>query len=168
MSLNTLIEPVSTGSLQVDWNERLGQQCLRILVHANEGAVLADFSKSERVPEPTRHSLQLTGTEHVLLTPSFLRYVNHSCAPNVFFDVERMVLVALRALPAGAELSFFYPSTEWTMSAPFECACDAVKCIRTVSGASTVSTDVLRRYRLAPHIRLAAGLDAKRESVAPA
>lgn len=152
----------------MDWNGRLGEQCLRILVPTNEGAILADFSASERIREPTRHSLQVTGTDHVLLAPSFLRYVNHGCAPNVFFDVERMTLVALRALSAGAELSFFYPSTEWTMAAPFECACGAVNCIRTVSGASTLSKDVLRRYRLAQHIRFAADLDEDRQSFAPA
>jgi hypothetical protein len=95
-----------------------------------------------------------------MLEPECLRYVNHGCAPNVFFDVERMHLVALRAIPTHSELTFFYPATEWAMVAPFECACGATDCIRVVEGARALPQDLLRRYRLAPHIRTSAGLDA--------
>jgi hypothetical protein len=147
-------------ALRIEWNERLQERCLKLAVPVAEGTPLADFSLSRRVVGPTRHSLQLGRSEHVVLDPERLRYVNHGCAPNVYFDVERRELVALRAIAAESELTFFYPSTEWSMAAPFECACGAPACIRVVAGAATLSKDLLRSYRLAPHVRSAAGLDA--------
>ena len=60
---------------------------------------------------------------------------------------------SLRPLQAGEELTYFYPSTEWTMTQPFTCACGAVDCLGTIDGASTLSPDVLARYVLSPFVR---------------
>lgn len=60
-------------------------------------------------------------------------YINHSCAPNVAMDVDRMVVRALEDIAIGEELSFFYPSTEWEMEQPFECWCNSDKVRRSRS-----------------------------------
>lgn len=75
--------------------------------------------------------------------------VNHSCEPNVAFDLssedqnewhvralktirEGETRKCLYAIPATkytdhlstyAQVTFFYPSTEWDMAQPFDCIC---------------------------------------------
>jgi len=56
--------------------------------------------------------------------------VNHSCEPNVAFDLtstdkEKWHARALRDINPGDTLTFFYPSTEWDMEQNFECQCGA-------------------------------------------
>jgi len=63
-----------------------------------------------------------------------------------------MLLVAIRPIAEGDELTFFYPSTEWAMAEPFECGCGAGECIGRISGAREIPLSVLGRYRLNPHI----------------
>ena len=55
--------------------------------------------------------------------------VNHSCDPNVAFDVSsgdksNWRLKALKNISKGESLEFFYPSTEWSMTQPFDCLCN--------------------------------------------
>src|SRR3546814_18876372 len=61
--------------------------------------------------------------------------LNHSCDPNVLLDTERSLMVARRDIARDEELSFFYPSTEWEMDAPFICLCGSSHCIHVVAGA---------------------------------
>lgn len=69
--------------------------------------------------------------DHIELNSSLL-YTNHSCRPNVAFQVltpgeptnkDDWKVVALREIRKGETLSFFYPSTEWEMDRPFDCQC---------------------------------------------
>ena len=114
--------------------------------------VVHPFRARERVPRPTRHSVQVAESEHILLDPPFLQYMNHSCDPNVAFDVEAGVITALRVIEPGDEIAFFYPSTEWHLASPFDCLCGSASCVGRVTGASTLDPGTLRRYRLAPHV----------------
>ena len=82
-----------------------------------------------------------------------LAFLNHACDPTTVFDTEARVLIALRDLAPGDELTFFYPSTEWEMNHPFVCRCGAPQCIRLVSGAKYLPADTLGRYFINPHIR---------------
>ena len=128
-------------------------QGVHILVDQPAGAVLASFAESPRLSEPSYLTVQLDANTHLLPRPGFLQYVNHSCDPNVSFDMSQLALVALKDLKAGDELTYFYPSTELTMAQPFDCACGSPKCVGHVSGASSMSRDVLARYALSPFIR---------------
>ncbi len=69
-----------------------------------------------------------------------------------------MVVVALRDIAQGEALAFFYPSTEWEMAQAFDCWCGSLNCLKTISGAGQISADVLKRYRLSPHITALARL----------
>jgi hypothetical protein len=80
--------------------------------------------------------------------------LNHHCDPNVVIDTTRRACVATRDIAAGEELGYFYPSTEWIMARPFLCQCGAPNCIRIVTGARHLSTDVLSRYFINEHIRI--------------
>lgn len=88
-----------------------------------------------------------------------LRYINHSCEPNIVVDVDRWEVVALRPIAAREELVCFYPSTEWAMAAPFDCVCGSPLCIGWVAGARALPASVLGRYRVSRFVASAhAGL----------
>lgn len=102
------------------------------------------------VPAPTKYSIQVDVDRHIDGVGTL--YLNHSCEPNVFVDARARSVIALRSLSVGEGLTFFYPANEWSMSLPFECQCGTASCIGTVKGAVDLPPEVLRRYRLNPHI----------------
>jgi len=59
-----------------------------------------------------------------------------------------------RDLRIGDALTFFYPSSEWSMAQPFECGCGAGpgKCLGRISGAQDIDERVLRGYWLNRHV----------------
>jgi hypothetical protein len=98
--------------------------------------------------QPSRYTIQLGSRLHAEPLPTALRYVNHSCDPNLYFDIGERVVMTLRPIAEGDELTFFYPSTEWQMVEPFECECGTSRCLRRIAGASQLSARTLEGYRL--------------------
>ncbi|KAI9306311.1 hypothetical protein BJ944DRAFT_263758 [Cunninghamella echinulata] len=104
-------------------------------------------------PGPKRYSsVQISPTEHVELNSDLL-YLNHSCDPTTFLDVNQLSLKALKPLNVGDELTFFYPSTEWDIAQQFDCWCGSPKCIKVVKGAKYLPTEVLEQFELSQHIK---------------
>ncbi|MEO6733956.1 MAG: SET domain-containing protein-lysine N-methyltransferase [Ferruginibacter sp.] len=94
-----------------------------------------------------------TGTDsHIILDPTFLQYINHSCNPNVFFDTTSMQLISIRPIKTDDEFCFFYPSTEWEMARPFVCNCGSKNCLQLINGAAHLSKETLEKYRLTDFI----------------
>lgn len=114
--------------------------------------VVQRFRARQWLSRPTRHSVQVGAAEHILLAPECLQFINHGCDPNVVFDTEAGAVVAIRTIEPGDEVLLFYPSTEWSLSSPFDCACGSPRCIGRVAGASALDPTVLRTHRLAPHV----------------
>jgi hypothetical protein len=114
--------------------------------------VISKFGSSEIHTEPSRYTVQVNEHEHIILQPEFLQYINHSCNPNAFFNTSTMQLEALRTIEPGDEFTFFYPSTEWFMAAPFACHCGEVNCIGVIKGAKELAKDLLKHYRLTAFI----------------
>ncbi|KAJ6441784.1 post-SET domain-containingprotein [Purpureocillium lavendulum] len=103
--------------------------------------------------EPTYATVQ-TGRDTHLNLNSDLLYINHSCEPSLIFDTGNMnVLVGPKGLSPGDELTFFYPSTEWSMAQPFDCLCGTPTCRGTISGARDMSAKQLEGIWLNGHIR---------------
>lgn len=121
-------------------------------VAVGEGEVLAAFGARETLRSPNYLTVQTGPDRHILLAPEHLQYINHSCDPNLFFDTGRMEIVALRPIAAGEELTFFYPSTEWSMDRAFDCHCGTSECIGTVTGANELGAWALARHRFNRHI----------------
>ncbi|MFZ5866002.1 MAG: SET domain-containing protein-lysine N-methyltransferase [Thermodesulfobacteriota bacterium] len=117
------------------------------------GDVISRCSAERQQPMPSRWSVQCGDEEHAEPVPFELRYVNHSCSPNVQFDIEAGVVRALRDIQPGEELRFFYPGTEWDLAEEFDCECGAVNCLDRITGASKMSEEVLQRYVLSGIIR---------------
>lgn len=127
--------------------------------------ILTAFRAAELLAQPTRHSIQLGITEHGLVDPAFLRYMHHSCDPNVVLETDRLLVRAVRPIAPGDPITFFYPSTEWSMAAPFACACGSTQCLGTIAGAAQLADAVLARYELATHVRML--LQARHAAASP-
>ncbi|KAJ7113714.1 hypothetical protein C8R43DRAFT_1099525 [Mycena crocata] len=89
--------------------------------------------------------------DNVELNSDFL-YVNHSCDPNIAFDLSsedatKWHVRALKNIDAGSPITFFYPSTEWEMDQAFECQCGTESCLGRTQGAKfIVKEEVMRRW----------------------
>jgi D-alanine-D-alanine ligase len=122
------------------------------------GEVVCGFDWGKMHGEPTVHSIQAGEGRHAEPRPFLLRYINHSCEPNVVFDIEEMVVRAVREVRPGDELTFFYPSTEWRMTQPFQCGCGTEQCVGWVTGAADLAPEVLARYDLTGVVARRTGL----------
>jgi hypothetical protein len=98
-------------------------------------------------------SVQVSENSHIELN-SELVYINHSCKPNLVFDMAKFEVRVHdgRELKKGDGLTFFYPSSEWEMAQPFECGCGEKECLGTIRGAGEIDDGLLRRFWLNKHI----------------
>lgn len=131
---------------------RTGHHSLHASAPLRKGDVVCAFSAMDALEEPTRFTLQLDEGKHILLSPEALWYTNHSCDPNICFDIEKMEVICLQDVREGEELCFFYPSTEWSMAEPFRCTCGKPQCLGWVSGAADLSDEVLEKYQLGGYV----------------
>jgi Proteins containing SET domain len=129
------------------------QNALFALRSFQPGEVIADFSAGTIAAEPTYLTVQVDAGKHITLQPEFLQYINHSCAPNVFFDTTAMQVVALKEIKKEEEMVFFYPSTEWKMTQSFTCYCGSPACLGEIRGAAFLPKQVLKQYRLTDFIQ---------------
>ena len=146
------------------------------------GALVARLSPELTLSQSAYSSVQVAADQHVELNSDFL-YINHSCNPSLEFHIIKLdehekrngslngnhtavpyaieVRVAARkdssgtkiGLKEGEELTFFYPSTEWDMSQPFECRCKEVTCRGLITGAKSMGRKQLEGLFLNQHIR---------------
>jgi hypothetical protein len=133
-------------------NPATNQKCLFATTVINAGDVICDFNAGITQSYATYLTVQTGLDKHITLVPDFLQYINHSCEPNVFFDTTTMQLVSIKSLEPGDELTFFYPSTEWEMSQPFVCNCGHANCLQLINGASHLSPETLKKYKLTDFI----------------
>ncbi|MBM3764095.1 MAG: SET domain-containing protein-lysine N-methyltransferase [Acidobacteria bacterium] len=117
------------------------------------GDTVSPLTWAKRSSSPSKWTVQCGAEEHAEPQPFELRYVNHSCKPNVSFEVDAGELRALRDIEPGDELRFFYPATEWEMADVFHCQCGEVGCLGSISGASAMPEGVLARYTVSSVIR---------------
>ena len=118
-----------------------------------KGEVIANFRARAIQAFPSRMTVQLEANKHILLYPSLLQYVNHSCYPNAFFDTKQRVLRCVRPIAEGEEIRFFYPSTEWDMEEPFQCNCGEKNCLGLIKGAAHLPPHILQQYELSEYIK---------------
>jgi len=118
------------------------------------GEPIQAFASSQTLTQPDRYTVQAAATnQHIVLSPEFLLYINHHCRPNSFFDFRGMQLRAVAPIRPGEEFTFFYPSTEWSMSEAFQCHCGSAHCHGRIQGAAYLSGETLKSYDLAEHIK---------------
>lgn len=142
-----------TETLALFYTPANGHHSLRAAAQFPVNSVLHTFGAREYVQRPTYLSVQVDDDKHIHLAPEFLQYINHSCEPNTFFDTKTGEVVAIRNIVPGEEITFFYPSTEWSMSQPFTCFCGTANCLGQIQGAAHLSKKNLANYRFAEHIQ---------------
>jgi hypothetical protein len=130
-----------------------GEKSLHAVMRFNPGDKLIRFQAKEYLAGPNRFSVQIAEHKHIVLDPEYLQYINHSCTPNVFFDLPNMSIICLSPISIDDEITFFYPSTEWSMSQDFYCKCGSPSCLGYIRGALHVSSEVLKNYRLSEFIQ---------------
>lgn len=116
-----------------------------------KGEIICEIPTEKLFDKANRYTVQIGRDQHTEVGK--LSALNHSCAPNVILDTEHLQMVACRDIEKGEELSFFYPSTEWEMDAPFICLCGASNCIHVVAGARFLPLSTLENHYLNRHIR---------------
>ncbi len=134
-------------------NNHSNQRSLQAAVSAAPGDVICSFAADEIQSFASYLTVQTGASKHITLKPQFLQYINHSCAPNVFFNTTTMELVCIKKIQPGDEFTFFYPSTEWEMAQPFVCNCGSPACLQLINGASHLSVETLSKYKLTDFIR---------------
>ena len=126
---------------------------LHSIISFAKDEIVCMFEAAAILKKPTYLTIQTGIDEHIHLKPEFLKFTNHSCDPNVFFDTHTMQLIALKNIEPGDEFTFFYPSTELDMAQPFICLCGSKNCLKKISGAAHMSADILKRYTLTHFIQ---------------
>ncbi len=116
-----------------------------------KGEIICEIPTEKLFDNANRYTVQIARDRHTEVGK--LSALNHSCDPNVILDTEHLQMVACRDIEKGEELSFFYPSTEWEMDAPFICLCGASNCIHVVAGARFLPLSTLENHYLNRHIR---------------
>ncbi|KAJ7460623.1 hypothetical protein FB451DRAFT_1269698 [Mycena latifolia] len=119
---------------------------LRTRKHFAKGdtlTILADLTRSRKAYSTVQCG---KGSQDNIELNSDFVYVNHSCEPNVAFDLSsanptNWHVRALTSIEAGSPLTFFYPSTEWEMEQPFECECGVKSCLGRIQGAKFLTRD---------------------------
>ena len=82
-----------------------------------------------------QHTLHLPSGKH-LFDSRFAGYLEHSCQPNTWVDMERLQVYAIRPIQRGDWLSMDYATTEPVLFKQFACACSAPNCRRWITGHS--------------------------------
>jgi hypothetical protein len=134
-------------------DESTGHMGLYSTTVFNPGDIICPFFAKEMYKTPSYLTVQTGDDDHITLSPEFLQYINHSCQPNVFFDTHSMQLVCLQTIVPGDQLTFFYPSTEWQMDRPFDCACGTSNCVGYITGAANMDAAILSHYQLTHFIQ---------------
>lgn len=133
-------------------NKATCEKSLHATVLHKRGDIFATFEAIEILPVPNKYTVQVNDDTHIILDPEILKYLNHSCNPNIFLDTSKFELSALRDISKGDELTFFYPSTEWFIESPFKCFCGSNNCLHDIQGASFLSIEIIQQYKFTDFI----------------
>lgn len=90
------------------------------------GEILIDLVGAKVISTPDYMTIDL-GDRHVY--HPFGRYINHSCEPNAYVDVEQHKLFASCDIEQDDEITFNYLISERQITAPFDCNCGSSNCL---------------------------------------
>ncbi|KAF9564273.1 hypothetical protein CPC08DRAFT_705451 [Agrocybe pediades] len=150
--------PSHPGSFVVEFAPGDFQSSLKSLKAFKAGQNIAAIEGTTKGPKAYTSVQCGPGEEDHIELNSDLVYINHSCEPNVAFDLSspdqsEWCLRSLKPIEAGDHLTFFYPSTEWDMDQAFKCACGTKTCLGSIQGAKYLSKDELTaRGYVSPYI----------------
>uniref|UniRef100_A0A7S0RTD1 SET domain-containing protein n=1 Tax=Chlamydomonas leiostraca TaxID=1034604 RepID=A0A7S0RTD1_9CHLO len=153
MSTDGVIVKERMDPFEHRFNPATGQNSLHATKAFKAGDTVYEFHALKTHQEPNMYTLQASAGEHIDLGPGILSYTNHSCKPTTFFNTTTRTIEALVDIQPGDQITFFYPSTEFSMESPFDCLCGELCCIGRMQGAKGTPQHVLEKYRLNDHIK---------------
>ena len=99
------------------------------------GEKVQEYQYKEIVSTPNKYTVQIGENKHAMGSDeTWAIYVNHSCNPNTFFNIQTMSFYARKNLSKGEEITFNYLTTEHDMREQFECQCGSENCIKFIQG----------------------------------
>jgi hypothetical protein len=108
------------------------------------GGPIIDFAETKRRGSWECMPLQVGPNQYYDTRPPGI-FVNHSCNPNAGIRNDHD-LVALRDIPAGAEIRFDYSTTMEEQSFTMRCLCGEPECRHVIGDFSTLPAPVQKRY----------------------
>ena len=96
------------------------------------GDLIARFSGTV-LSYRTQHTLQINPSIH-LLDLQFVGYLAHSCAPNVFVDMQSLEVWALQDIDPEEAMTMDYAATEDILYKQFPCLCGSASCRQWITG----------------------------------
>jgi SET domain-containing protein len=121
------------------------------LIPIRRGSIVWDWSDvrrftSDQIPNPYVKDAYLQVAENLYIGPDnpgdwpldAADFVNHSCDPNcaVGMSLPAILLVALRAIEAGEEITYDYAVTMHNDPWEMKCNCGALECRGTIRTSS--------------------------------
>lgn len=108
------------------------------------------------VPERSVYTIQIDRESHLLPDPP-MRYLNHSCAPNLGVVINTKGhpdFVAMQSIEMDDELCFDYAMTEYSLVEledhtvePLQCACGASACRGRIGTYPSLPQHIKERYK---------------------
>lgn len=119
----------------------------------DEGQKITEF-RGTYVLAPEEHTLQV-GEEMHLRVENEAKFINHSSKPNarVVYHKGNPLLVAIRAIQEGEEVTFDFNTTEWEITQPIVEEVDGKK--KNIAGFKHLDSDTQASLlpHVAPHIK---------------
>ena len=124
-------QPILKGEIICVWGGRVVDE-----------KILASLTKREQM-----HSHQVTEGHYLVSLSSDepASYFNHSCNPNAGLNGQ-IVLVAMRDIAPGEEVTFDYAMCDGTPYDEFVCICRSHNCRGKVTGNDWQNPDLWKRY----------------------
>jgi hypothetical protein len=124
------VMPANTSKCNITVSTHNGEYCVLALQPFQAGEAIMAIEGEVRAT-PCRYSVQVDHDLHIAppegMTSSdrhdlyLWRFLNHSCKPNA--AIVRRLLMAVRPIQPGEQISFDYNTTEYEMASPFHCHC---------------------------------------------
>lgn len=102
--------------------------------------VVFDLSKLPTMNVNTRFAITLKKGEYIDTTESDGKLVNHSCDPNLSFNIASRKFITLKNIKKNDMFTFDYLTTEPEMVEPFNCICGSSKCTGFINGSFNKSS----------------------------
>lgn len=112
------------------------QQALYTNATIKQHSIVFDLSKLPVVNTNSRYAITLEPGSYIDTTGDDCRLINHSCEPNMSFNVPKKQFLAVRDICDNEILTFDYLTTEVEMTEPFQCRCSSSKCRGYISGSN--------------------------------
>ncbi|MBN1648072.1 MAG: hypothetical protein JW874_08570 [Spirochaetales bacterium] len=133
--------------VNVNENCGLGVICFR---NFKKNEIIARLA-GEIIHDIRQHSLQITPGTH-LYDIYFSGYFLHSCEPNVYLDMENLLVYAVRDIRRNDLLMMDYAQTEDYLYKQFACSCGSMNCRKWICGRLEIPEALVEPHLATPQI----------------